>query len=204
VQLQPREEHQDRRPNRPSPVREEHQEIPKEEPAPVDPQKEFFEWAKTQRHKDTWVMNRKALIDAPRAQRILASEGSKILIEGFNQSEGDTEMIELRAEVQLSRGKVSNPLRKMELDDRTKPADEELKNGRKSVVTKIVVLTGTQVFPSEVNGEKHPLFPVLILRGILEHKEGSKDQEKAAERAKSYFFMPTYPGQLMLPPGQAF
>jgi len=128
--------------------------------------------------------------------------GSKILLEGFNTSE--TKVIELRAEVQLLRGKVSAPLRKTEGDEKTNPTAEELKNGRKTVVTKIVVLNDSQAIPSEVNGEKQVLWPTLIIRGILEHTEGSKDQEKACERAKQFVFLPPNwpplmaPGQLQL------
>lgn len=164
------------------------QETPREEPAVANPQKDFFDWAKAQRHKDTWLLTGRALEEegCARGLKILRAEGSRILLDGFNENE--TKLLELRAEVQLSRGKVSPPLRKIELDPKTKPSDEELQRGSKFVSTKIVVLSDSQQFPAEVNADKHPLFPALILRGVLESKEGSKDRERAAEMTKQLAF----------------
>jgi hypothetical protein len=171
---------------------------------PEDPQKEFFEWAKSKRHKETWLLTGRALVDPDysRGSKILSVMGSKILLEGFNTSE--TKVIELRAEVQLMRGKISAPLRKTEGDEKTNPSEEELKSGRKTILTKIILLSDSQVIPAEVNAEKQVAYPTLIIRGILEHAEGSKDQEKAFERAKQMLFFPPnwtpgkLPGQLQL------
>jgi len=173
---------------RPPPSSDTHEETPKSEHAVVNSQKDFFAWAKAQRHKDTWLLTGRALAEpeCARGLKVLRAEASRILLTGFNESE--TKLIELRAEVQLSRGKVSPPLRKIELDSKTKPSDEELQNGSKFVSTKIVVLNGSQTFPSDVNAEKHPLYPALILRGVLESKEGSKDRERAAEMTKQLAF----------------
>lgn len=119
--------------------------------------------------------------------KLLSAEGSRILLTGFNESE--TSVIELRAEVQLFRGKISPPLKKTEPDPKTRPSDEDLKNGRKSIVTKIAVLNGEAELLTEINGAKSPNCPALILVGVLEHKEGSKDQENAREMAKQLFLV---------------
>merc|ERR1712048_799156 len=76
---------------------------------------------------------------------------------------------ELREEVQLSRGKISAPGKKLDLD--ATPPAEEIREGRKVVVDGIVVCNGSGYDILQVNEGKNPPFPALIFRGILERKD---------------------------------
>merc|ERR1711865_531695 len=99
--------------------------------------------------------------------RLLNIEGSRILMMGFDIMQSN--LIELRAEVQLDRGKVSAPAKRLELDPA--PSDQELSSGLKSVVTVGLVLNGTGFDRVELHAHKAPTHPVLILRGVIEHRQ---------------------------------